>query len=81
LFLIRKKEIMTDKKILQTEIIRAAKGGDVAEMCILMGQGANPFGLDHDGKSAVSYISGVINSVQMKELTKETARFLYTNKM
>ncbi len=72
---------MTDKKILQTEIIRAAKGGDVAEMCILMGQGANPFGLDHDGKSAVSYISGVINSVQMKELAKETARFLYTNKM
>jgi len=72
---------MTDKKILQIEILRAAKVGNVAEMCTLIGRGANPFVLDPEGKSAVSYVSGIINSVQMKELAKETARFLYTNKM
>ncbi len=52
-------------------------------MCTFIGRGANPFIVDHDGKSAVSYVSvaGIINSVQMKELAKGTVRFLYTNKM
>ena len=72
---------MTDQKILQIELLRAAKIGDVTAMCTLIDQGANPLLLDHEGKSAVSYVSGIINSVQMKELAKKIARFLYTNKM
>lgn len=72
---------MTDQNILQIEILKAAKVGDVTEMCMLIGQGANPFILDDDGKSAVSYAAAIINSVQMKKLAKQMALFLYTNKM
>jgi len=50
-------------------------------MFALIDQGTNPFILDEDGKSAISYASGIISTAERKELAQHIARFLYNNKM
>jgi len=72
---------MTDKRRLQIEILKAAKVGNVKEICALITQGANPFILDEDGKSSISYVSGDISTPERKELAQHIARFLYKSKM
>ncbi len=71
---------MTDKKTLQLEIFETARDGKLLKIRELIAQGVNPFSLDQDGRSAISYISD-INQADTKLLAKELARFLYTNKM
>jgi hypothetical protein len=68
-------------KIIQNKLFRASKLVNVKEMCALIAQGANPFTLDEDGKSAISYVSGIISTAERKELAQHIARFLYNNKM
>jgi hypothetical protein len=64
-------------KIIQNKLFIASKLVNVQEMCALIDQGANPFILDEDGKSAISYVSGKISTPERKELAQHIARFLY----
>ena len=68
-------------QIIQNKLFIASKLINVKEMCALISQGANPFTLDEDGKSAISYVSGIISTPERKELAQHIARFLYNNKM
>ncbi|MCF8493795.1 MAG: hypothetical protein K9G65_00105 [Rickettsiaceae bacterium] len=70
-------------QIIQSKLFIASKLINVKEMCALISQGANPFTLDEDGKSAISYVSGIISTPERKELAQHIARFLflYNNKM
>ena len=49
-------------QIIQSKLFIASKLINVKEMCALISQGANPFTLDEEGKSAISYVSGIIST-------------------
>ena len=68
-------------KTIQDKLFKASKLGNVKEMCKLIAQSANPFALDKDGRSAISYVSGIIGTPERKELAQHIARFLYNNKI
>ncbi len=68
-------------EIIQNKLFIASKLINVKEMCVLIAQGANPFTLDEDGKSAISYVSGIISTPERKELAHHIAQFLYNNKI
>jgi hypothetical protein len=68
-------------EIIQNKLFIASKLINVKEMCVLIAQGASPFILDEDGKSAISYFSGIISTPERKELAHHIAQFLYNNKI
>ncbi len=65
---------MTNKE----KIIRAAKVDDLEEIYELIDQGIDPFAMDINGKTAISYVFNTLYSAQMKKLSKKIARYLYT---
>jgi hypothetical protein len=64
---------MTNKE----KIIQAAKVDDLKEIFELIDQGTDPFTMDCNGRTAISYVFSTIDSAQMKKLSKKIARYLY----
>ena len=64
---------MTNKE----KIIRAAKVDDLKGIYELIDQGIDPFAMDINGKTAISYVFNTLDSAQMKKLSKKIAHYLY----